>query len=143
MDHKPRVLLFSTGDATRSQMAEGFLHALAGEELQAMCTAVNSTETDPLTREVMEEVGIEIPAEKPRAVRELFKEHFSFVITVCDASRERFPIWPFTQNIIHWNLTDPERDSDSAEERKQRLRAVRDEIGWNVQQFLAKVRPAT
>ena len=40
MDHKPRVLVFSTGDSTRSQMAEGFLRTFAGDEIIPVSTAV-------------------------------------------------------------------------------------------------------
>jgi arsenate reductase (thioredoxin) len=136
MEHKPQVLLFSTGDATRSQMAQGFLRTMAGEKLAVVSTAVESTATDPMTGEVMKEVGVEIASQEVRPIAELFKEHFSFVITVCDASKERFPIWPFTQNIIHWNLIDPEKEAHSEDERKTRLRSVRDEIRRNVQEFL-------
>ena len=53
MDHKPRVLFFSTSDSTRSQMAEGFLRKLAGEELAVVSTAVQSSDSDPLAAEVM------------------------------------------------------------------------------------------
>jgi hypothetical protein len=58
VNHKPKVLFFSTGDSTRSQMAEGFLRAFAGDGLVAASTAVDSVEPDPLTAEVMKEVGV-------------------------------------------------------------------------------------
>src|SRR5260370_29787468 len=60
VDHKPRVLFFSAGDSTRSQIAEGFLRAFAGHELVAVSTATKSIEADPLACEVMKEVGIDI-----------------------------------------------------------------------------------
>jgi arsenate reductase len=141
MDHKPRVLFFSTGDSSRSQMAEGFLRKLAGAELTVVSTAVQSTESDPLTRDVMQEVGVDISSQQPKDVGESLKEHFSYVVTVCDASKERFPVWPFTRNIFHWSLVDPELIHSSLEQKRQVFRGVRDEIYKKVREFLSHVRP--
>jgi len=138
VDHKPRVLLFSTGDSTRSQMAEGFLRTLAGDEIIAVSTAVQSAQPDPLTREVMSEVGVDISGQRAKNVAESLKEHFSYVITVCDASKERFPVWPFTRNIIHWNLIDPERVTGQTEQKREAFRYVRDEIRRKVMEFLTQ-----
>jgi len=40
-------------------------------------------------------------------VREWFKEHFAYVITLADAAKERSPVFPFTPHLLHWNLRDP------------------------------------
>jgi hypothetical protein len=53
VDHKPRVLFFSTSDSTRSQMAAGFLRKFAGEELAVVSTAAQSPDSDPLAAEVI------------------------------------------------------------------------------------------
>jgi protein-tyrosine-phosphatase len=65
VDHKPRVLLFSTSDSTRSQMAEGFLRKFAGEELAVVSTAVQSSDSDLLAAEVMKENGVDISDKDP------------------------------------------------------------------------------
>jgi arsenate reductase len=141
MDHKPRVLLFSTGDSTRSQMAEGFLRTLAGDEIIPVSTAVQSVEPDPLTSEVMNEVGVDISGQHAKEIAESFREHFSYVITVCDASREKFPVWPFTRNIFHWSLVDPERVLGSVDQKRQMFRSVRDDIRRKAHNFLTQIRP--
>jgi arsenate reductase len=141
MNHKPRVLFFSTGDTTRSQMAEGFLRKFAGAELTVVSTAVQSTESDPLTHDVMQEVGVDISNQQPKDVAESLKEHFSYVITVCDASKERFPVWPFTRNIFHWSLVDPELVQGSYEQKRRVFCGVRDEINGKVREFLSYIRP--
>jgi arsenate reductase len=139
VDHKARVLFFSTGDSTRSQIAEGFLRTFAGDELVAVSTATESAEADPLAHEVMKEVGIDISGQHTKQVAESLKEHFSYVITVCDSSRERFPVWPFTRNILRWNLVDPERVEGSTEQKREVLRRVRNEISRKVREFLAQL----
>lgn len=141
MEHKPRILFFSTGDATRSQMAEGFVRKLAGDELIPVSTAVKSSDRSPLAIEVMQEVGVDISTQRAKDVRQSLQEHFSYVITLCDASRERFPVWPFTRNIFQWNLVDPESASGSPEQQREVFRRVRDDIARNVKEFLAQARP--
>lgn len=141
MTHKPKVLFFSTGDTTRSQMAEGFLRAFAGDELVAASTAVQSVEPDPLALEVMQEVGVDISGQQPKDIAQFFKEHFAYVVTLGDASTERFPVWPFSRNIRNWSLVDPERATGSTEQKREAFRRVRDEISRNVREFLTQSFP--
>jgi arsenate reductase (thioredoxin) len=139
VNHKPRILFFSTHDSTRSQIAEGFLRQFAGEDFVAVSTG-QSPEADPLIRDVMKEVGIDVSGQQAKQIGESFKDHFSYVVSICDATREKFPVWPFTRNIVRWSLADPELMKGSTEQQKKVLRHVRDEIGRNVRQFLAQLR---
>ena len=141
MKGKPKVLFFSTGDSTRSQMAEGFLRAFAGDEVVAASTAVESIEHDPLVLEVMKEVGVDISGQHPKDIAQFFKEHFAYVVTLCDATTEKFPVWPFSRNVRHWSLADPERATGSLEQKRDAFRRVRDEIGGNVREFLNQTFP--
>ena len=136
MNHKPRVLFFSTGDSTRSQIAEGFFRRFAGDEFVAMSAATRSLEADPLAREVMQEVGIDISGQHAKDVKESLTEHFSYVVTVCDASREKFPLWPFTCNILHWSVLGPEQAQGTTERKRQVFRHLRDEIRRRVREFV-------
>jgi arsenate reductase (thioredoxin) len=141
MTHKPKVLFFSTGDTTRSQMAEGFLREFAGDEVVGASTAVKSVEPDPLALEVMREVGVDISGQRPKDIAQFFKEQFAYVVTLCDASTEKFPVWPFSRNIRNWNLVDPERATGTAEQKREAFRQVRDEIRLNVREFLTQSFP--
>lgn len=141
MKRKPKVLFFSTGDSTRSQMAEGFLRAFAGDEVVVASTAVQSIERDPLVLEVMNEVGVDISSQHPKDIGQFFKESFSFVVTLCDSSTEKFPVWPFCRNVSHWNLTDPEQAIGTPEQKREAFRGVRDKISLNVREFLTKSLP--
>src|SRR5215470_17367420 len=96
-ERKPKVLFFSTGDAVRSQMAEGIFRCMSGEEMEGACTAVKP-ESNPLAAEVMQEIGIDVSEDRPQEIRELFHEHFACVITLSDPKKERDPVWPFTRN---------------------------------------------
>ena len=139
-EKKPKVLFFSTGDAARSQMAEGILRSISGGELEGACTAVRA-ESNPLAAEVMLEIGIDVSSDEPQAIQDLFKEHFACVITLSDPAKERDPVWPFTRNLFHWRFPDPLEGKRSAEEQREALRHVRDEIANNVKEFASSVAP--
>lgn len=141
MTQKPKVLFFSTGDSTRSQMAEGFLRELAGDEVVAASTAVQSVEPDPLALEVMKEVGVDISGQRPQDIAHFFKEHFAYVVTLGDAAIEKFPVWPFSRNVRNWSLADPERMGGSVEQKREAFRGVRDEIRRHVREFLSQSFP--
>jgi len=137
----PKVLFLSTGDTTRSQMAEGFLRKFAGDQVVAASTAVQSVEHDPLVVEVMKEVGVDISSQKPKDVAHFFKESFSHVVTLCDSTTEKFPVWPFSRNVRNWSLPDPERVSGTSEQKREAFRRVRDEIDRDVREFVRQSFP--
>jgi protein-tyrosine-phosphatase len=135
MKNKPRVLFFSTGNATRSKMAAAFLARMTDEHLQTMSTAVRSVDANPLGVDVMKEVGIDISAQPVAPVVESLKEHFACVVTLSDDGKERRPVWPFTKNIVHWSLRDPAEVDGALDKQRELFRVVRDEILRNVSVF--------
>jgi arsenate reductase (thioredoxin) len=141
MKQKPRILFFSTGDATRSRMAETFMKQFAGEEITVASTAVQSTDYDPTAEEIMKEAGLDISSSSTKDVSEALKESFSYVVTVCDASREKHPVWPFCRNLIRWNLINPEQIAAAPNQKTEMYRSVRDQIRIKVQLLLAHILP--
>jgi arsenate reductase (thioredoxin) len=142
MNHKPRVLFFSTGNATRSRMAAALLRRRLGDELvEEASTAVKSPDASPLAQEVMQEIGVDISGCEAKDVKASLGEHFACVVTLSDDSRERSPVWPFTKNIVHWNLPDPAIVDGPPESKKAMLRRVRDEIGRRVDELAKDLTP--
>jgi arsenate reductase (thioredoxin) len=136
MEKKPKVLFLSMGNTTRSQMAEGFLHSIAGERFIAVSAGIEPGELNPMTREVMEEAGVDISGQKAKDAKSSLQEHFAYVITVSDDARERAPVFPFTQNLLHWNLEDPSLATGSKEERRGTFLRVRDQVAAKVRDFV-------
>lgn len=102
VDKKQRVLFLSVDNSVRGQMAEGFLRSVAGDRFIATSGGIESgSEIDPMAAEVMSEIGFDISNQLPKNVREWFKEHFAYVITLADAARERSPVFPFTPHLLH------------------------------------------
>ena len=138
MQKKPRVLFLSRGNATRGQMAEGFLRSLAAERFEATSAGIDPGTLNSVAIEVMNEAGVDISYQQAKNVKELLKEHFAYVITVGDLAREKAPVFPFTPNLVRWSVYDPESAQHSAEEKKNVFRRVRDEIRAKVESFLSE-----
>jgi arsenate reductase len=141
MKPKPRVLFFTTGNSTRGRIAEAFMRKFAGDEIAVACTAVQSTDYDPMADGVMKEEGLDLATSSPKSVSDALKEHFSYVVTVCDASREKYPIWPFCRNLIRWDLIDPQRIPVPTPEKNEIYRNVRNQIRRNVWLLTGQILP--
>jgi arsenate reductase (thioredoxin) len=139
MDKKQKVLFLSTGNSTRSQIAEGFLRAMADDDFAAASAGIEPGEPDPLGAEVMQEAGVDM-GQHVEDLRQAIKEHFSYVITFYDPANEKSPIFPSTVNLVRWSLADPARLAVSGEEKKEVFRRVRDQIRDRVSNFLGEVR---
>jgi arsenate reductase len=136
MNKKPKILFLSTGNSTRSQMAEGYLRTWAGDRLEVVSAGIEPGTLNPLAAEAMREAGIDISNQRSKNVSDSLKEHFAYVITVCDRARERAPIFPFTPNLLHWSLEDPEAANGSVDDKKQAFLRVRDAIREKVEMFV-------
>jgi arsenate reductase len=134
---KTRVLFLSTGNATRSMIAEAFLRNFTGDRFDVASAGVEPGLLNPLTCEIMQELGINISAQKPKSVAQSIKERFGYVIAICDAAKERSPIFPFTLHLKHWSIVDPNTADGLPAQQADVYRRVRDEIKDNVRQFIA------
>jgi arsenate reductase (thioredoxin) len=138
MEKKAKVLFLSTGNSTRSQMAEGFLRGLAADSLLVASAGIQQVDSDPLATEVMGEVGIDIRGQRSKNVAQALKEHFGYVITLYDPAKERSPIFPFTPHLLQWSVADPNSANGSIADRKEAFRRVRDQIRSQIQSFVGQ-----
>ena len=135
---QPKVLFLCTGNSARSQMAEGLLRALAGEQFE-----VFSAGTEPKGRilpevqEAMREIGIDVSGQWSKSVTEyLGKAVFAHVITVCADAEENCPaVFLGMGKHEHWPFDDPAKFED--ETRLTRTRRVRDQIEERLRLWLS------
>jgi arsenate reductase len=132
----PNVLFLCTGNSCRSQMAEGYLRHLGGDEFNAQSAGLEPSILNPLAVEVMREVGIDISAQHSKDVVGFLGQHFPYLITVCDRARDRCPIFPGICFREHWPIDDPAQAEGTHTERMEAFRRVRDEIGARVRDFI-------
>ena len=132
---KARVLFLCTHNSARSQMAEGFLRAMAGDRFEIASAGTEATRVHPLALRAMEEVGISLAGQTSKTLDRFLGKPWDYVITVCDSANERCPVFPAQTRRIHWSFDDPSRATGTEEERLPTFRRVRDEIldrlrGW-------------
>jgi arsenate reductase len=143
MTDKKRVLFVCVHNSARSQIAEAFLNALAGDRFEAMSAGLEPGTLNPLVVEVMKEVDIDISRNQTKSAFDLFKkgELFSYVVTVCDAaSAEQCPLFPGLLTAqIHWSFADPSSFIGTHEEKLAQTRAVRDAIRAKIEEWLKEV----
>jgi len=133
-----RVLFLCTANSCRSQMAEGFLRHLAGDQFEAASAGAQATRVNPDAVRVMKEVGIDISAHRSKDVSEFLGQRFTYVVRVCDKAKETCPIFPNAFRYFDWGLDDPAAAEGTEAERLAVFRRVRDEIGERVRAFIAK-----
>jgi arsenate reductase len=132
---KERVLFLCTHNSARSQMAEAWLRALAGDRYEVASAGTEATRVHPLALQAMAEAGVDLAGHVSKTLDRFVGERWDWVITVCDAANEACPVFPGAARRLHWSFDDPSRAAGDDEARLTVFRRVRDEIrarlaGW-------------
>jgi len=133
-----KVLFLCTGNSCRSQMAEGLLRQLYGNEYEVFSAGVNPTEVNPNAIEVMNEIDIDISRQTSKSVNEFSKQKFDIIITVCDNAKESCPLFSGTAERLHWGFFDPAEALGSQDEVVKVFRDVRDQITEKIKSYFSK-----
>ena len=107
--NKLKIMFLCTGNSCRSQMAEGWAHALKSDVIDAYSAGVDPHGMNPRAIHVMAEAGVDISRHTSRHVDALAHIPFDCVITVCDHAHETCPLFPGTTKVIHVGFDDPPR----------------------------------
>jgi arsenate reductase (thioredoxin) len=103
-----RVLFLCTGNSARSQMAEAVLNRKGRGQFEASSAGSHpAPQVNPFALEALTAAGYDWKGHQPRGVEGLEKEHWDFVITVCDKAREVCPVFPGQPVLAHWGQPDP------------------------------------
>jgi len=131
---KPSVLFVCVHNAGRSQMAAGWLQALAGGaiEVRSAGTAL-AGQVNPVAVEAMREVGIDITAATPKVLTVDAVQVSDVVVTM--GCGDSCPILPATR-YLDWPLDDPAGQGIDA------VRPIRDEIRRKVEELITELLPA-
>lgn len=133
---KRQVLFLCTGNSCRSQMAEGLLRHLAGDQFDVASGGTHPVGLNADAVEAMQEIGVDISHHRSKQVHEFLGRPFDTVITVCDRAKESCPIFPGASSYYHWPFDDPATAQGLPEERKAVFRRVRDEIRERIRRFI-------
>jgi arsenate reductase (thioredoxin) len=130
--NKLKILFLCTGNSCRSQMAEGWAHALKSDVLEPYSAGIETHGMNPNAIKVMAEAGVDITGQRSKKVDELMDVPFDVVVTVCGHANETCPMWLGKKTrVVHVGFDDPPKLAKTAvteEEALGHYRRVRDEI---------------
>ena len=132
-DHKPTVLFVCVHNAGRSQMAAGYLQALAGDRVQVFSAGSAPKDTiNTVAVEAMLEEGIDIAHNTPKILTDEAVEASDVVITMgCVDACKFYP----GKRYEDWQLDDPAGQGIEA------VRPIRDDIRARIEQLISEIAP--
>jgi arsenate reductase (thioredoxin) len=135
---KQKVLFICVHNSARSQMAAALLNQTCDEFFEAQSAGLEPGTINPLVVEALHELGIDISENTTQRVFDVWKsgQIFQFVVTVCsEAEAEGCPIFPAVATRLHWPFDDPSKFTGTHEQRLERTRRIRDQIGAKIDSF--------
>ena len=134
MTTTPTVLFVCAHNAGRSQMAAGYLRALAGDRVEVLSAGSEPKDRiNPVAVEAMAEEGIDIAGATPKVLTVDAVRESDVVITM--GCGDACPVFP-GKRYEDWQLDDPAGQSLDA------VRQIRDEIRARVEVLLSGLVPA-
>ena len=126
---KKRILFLCTGNAARSQMAEGLARAFHGDVVEAVSAGSRPTGwVHPLATRALAEIGIDHSGATSKSADQFVDQPFDVVVTVCDSAAQDCPAWPGAKRVEHWPIEDPSWGPDDPLTRFDRFVATRNEL---------------
>lgn len=130
-DIKATVLFVCVHNAGRSQMAAGYLQALAGDRIQVLSAGTQpKDQVNPSAIEAMAEEGIDIANNVPKVLSDETVKDSDYVITM--GCGDACPFFP-GKTYLDWPLNDP------AGKGVEEVRPIRDEIKVKVEALIAEI----
>ncbi|CPT31178.1 arsenic-transport integral membrane protein ArsC [Mycobacteroides abscessus subsp. abscessus] len=131
MPTTPSVLFVCVHNAGRSQMAAGFLAAMAGDRIEVRSAgSAPADQVNPAAVEAMAEVGIDISAQSPKILTVDAVQASDVVISM--GCGDACPVFP-GKSYRDWVLEDP------AGQGLDSVRLIRDEIKSHVEALIAEL----
>jgi arsenate reductase len=130
-DKKATVLFVCVHNAGRSQMAAGYLQALAGDRVQVLSAGTAPKDSvNPSAIAAMAEEGIDIANSTPKVLTDESVKESDYVITM--GCGDACPFFP-GKTYLDWPLSDP------AGKGVDEVRPIRNEIRAKVEALIAEI----
>ena len=138
-----KVLFVCIHNSARSQMAEALLRKYGGDTFSAYSGGIEPGNLNPYVVQVLQEdEDIDISQNQAKSAFDFVKQGvlFSYVVTVCDESSQKCPIFPGVRERIIMSFDDPSAFKGSDEEILAKVRKVKNQIKEEVLQFIDLVK---
>ena len=132
-----KILFLCAGNSARSILAEYLLRRMAGDRFEVFSAGANPRPAPhPMTLQVLKDAfQIDASDARSKSLAEFSNTSFDFVITLCDESREKCPIWPGRPIVAHWEVADPVPAHLSGGEQEELFWQVAHEIQHRLELF--------
>ena len=123
------VLFVCTGNAARSQMAEGLLKNMKSD-LTVLSAGTKPEGLSPRAVKAMQKIGIDISDQTSKHIDDISWNEADYAITLCGSANEICVTmnWPEKCKREHWPIADPNTDDDYMN--------ARDEIQKRLENFV-------
>lgn len=102
------ILVLSTANSCRSQMAEGFLkNAIDSSKATVFSAGITPKPVNPRTIAIMEEDDIDISNQKSKSIGDVSEHHFDFIITLSNDTQKKHASISQSAKNIHYEFPDP------------------------------------
>lgn len=132
MPELPSAVLFAcTMNAIRSPMAAGILRRLHGTRIFVDSVGVRrGGEVDGFAVQVMDEIGIDLTAHRPKVFEDLEDDSFDVVVSLSPEAQHKAVDLTRTVacDVEFWHTFDPSLVEGSRDMRLEAYRSVRDEL---------------
>lgn len=126
---KKTIYFVCTGNACRSQMAEGLGKEILGSEWNVYSGGIEAHGVNPNAIKAMAEIDIDISGNTSDLIQQYIINEADLVVTLCSDADQNCPILPAHVTKEHWGFDDP------AGKEWTEFQRVRDEIKARIQQF--------
>lgn len=125
---KIKILFLCTGNACRSQIAEGWARRLKSDVIDAYSAGVSPARLNSGAVGIMAEAGVDISQQYSKHIDDLQGIEFDYVITLCDNAKGLCPVFPGDVKMIHRGFDDPSFMFGTAQQILAAFRKLRDDI---------------
>ncbi len=136
--NKKKVIFICTGNACRSQIAEGLFRKMSEGLFEVYSAGSHPSRLHPAAVKVMNEIGIDISHHVSESIDKYVNAGIDIAITVCDNAQKVCPTFPENVNQIHWSIEDPYHGWSANEEDLPPYRETREELIKRINLFLKK-----
>lgn len=133
---KKRVLFLCTGNACRSQMAEGWLRHLGGDAYEVFSAGIEAHGKNPRAIAVMQGAGVDISQQASEVVDLAILKSLDLLVTVCSHADAHCPVFSMKGKREHWPFEDPAKASGTEEEIMREFTRVRDQVRARIELYL-------
>ena len=136
MPKKEKIIFICTGNACRSQIAEGIMRQLAGDKFDVFSAGSHPSLVHPMSIKVMKEIGINITSHTSDPISNFLSKNINIVVTVCDNADKVCPVFPGKVERIHWSIKDPFKGWNSHPDDLVNFRKTREDLTARIKNLI-------